>query len=107
MLAIQGAGGEYDEIYLPLHGEHQADNAALALAAVELFFNVDPEHKLDIDVVRAGMAAVTSPGRLERLRTSPTVFIDSAHNPHGARAITVALADSFDFSRLGRSRRSS
>ncbi len=100
MLTIQGIGGEYDELYLPLHGEHQSANAALALAAVELFFNVNPERKLDIDVVRAGFAAVTSPGRLERLRTSPTVFIDSAHNPHGARAITTALAESFDFSRL-------
>ena len=100
MLTIQGLGGEYDELYLPLHGEHQATNAALALAAVELFFDAGDERKLDIDVVRAGLAAVTSPGRLERVRTSPTVIIDSAHNPHGARAVTAALADSFDFSRL-------
>ncbi|MEI2728277.1 MAG: folylpolyglutamate synthase/dihydrofolate synthase family protein [Candidatus Nanopelagicales bacterium] len=100
MLTIQGLGGEYDELYLPLHGEHQSANAALALAAVELFFDAGPQRQLDIDVVRAGLAAVTSPGRLERVRTSPTVIIDAAHNPAGARAVTAALAESFDFSRL-------
>lgn len=100
MLTLLGLGGEYDDIYLPLHGEYQAANAALALAAVETFFNVDPERKLDIDVVRAGFAAATSPGRLERVRTSPTVIIDSAHNPHGAASVTAALTESFDFSRL-------
>lgn len=100
MLTVQGLGGEYDELYLPLHGEHQSANAALALAAVELFFNSNPEGKLDIDVVRGGFGSVTSPGRLERVRTSPTVIIDAAHNPHGARAVTVALAESFDFSKL-------
>lgn len=100
MLTIQGLGGEYDELYLPLHGEHQSANAALALAAVELFFNSNPESKLDIDVIRGGFGSATSPGRLERVRTSPTVIIDSAHNPHGARAVTAALAESFDFSKL-------
>ena len=62
MLTIQGLGGEYDDLYLPLHGEHQSANAALALAAVELFFDAGPQRQLDIDVVRAGLAAVTSPG---------------------------------------------
>ncbi len=100
LLTIQGLGGEYDELYLPLHGEHQAANAALALVAVELFFDANPERKLDTDVVRAALAAATSPGRLELVRTSPTVIIDSAHNPHGARAVTATLAESFDFSRL-------
>ncbi len=52
MLTIQGLGGEYDELYLPLHGEHQSANAALALAAVELFFDAGPQRQLDIDVVR-------------------------------------------------------
>lgn len=100
LLTIQGLGGEYDELYLPLHGEHQSANAALALAAVELFFDASAQRKLDDDVVRGGFASVTSPGRLERVRTSPTVIIDSAHNPHGARAVTTTLAESFDFSRL-------
>ncbi|MFA7267342.1 MAG: Mur ligase family protein, partial [Candidatus Nanopelagicales bacterium] len=100
MLTVQGLGGEYDDLYLPLHGEHQSANAALALAAVELFFDSNPNSKLDTDVVRGGFGSATSPGRLERVRTSPTVIIDSAHNPHGARAVTTALAESFDFSKL-------
>ena len=100
MLTVQGLGAEYDDLYLPLHGEHQSANAALALAAVELFFDSNPNSKLDTDVVRGGFGSATSPGRLERVRTSPTVIIDSAHNPHGARAVTTALAESFDFSKL-------
>ncbi|MFT4128240.1 MAG: folylpolyglutamate synthase/dihydrofolate synthase family protein [Gordonia sp. (in: high G+C Gram-positive bacteria)] len=100
LLRIQGLGGVYDEIFLPLHGEHQAANAALALAAVEAFFGAGPDRRLDIDAVRAGFAAVTSPGRLERVRSAPTVFVDAAHNPHGAEALARALTSEFDFRRL-------
>lgn len=99
-LRIQGLGGVYDELFLPLHGEHQAANAALALAAVEAFFGAGPDRQLDIDAVRAGFAAVTSPGRLERVRSAPSVFVDAAHNPHGARALARALTEEFDFRRL-------
>jgi dihydrofolate synthase/folylpolyglutamate synthase len=84
LLELQGLGGVYSEVFLPLHGEHQAHNAALALAAVEAFFGAGADRQLDIDTVRAGFAAVTSPGRLERLRAAPTVFVDAAHNPAGA-----------------------
>ncbi|AFM18179.1 folylpolyglutamate synthase/dihydrofolate synthase [Mycolicibacterium chubuense NBB4] len=97
LLELQGLGGVYSEIFLPLHGEHQAHNAVLALAAVEAFFGAGAERQLDIDAVRAGFAAVTSPGRLERMRNAPTVFIDAAHNPAGATALARALADEFDF----------
>ncbi|SIS12812.1 bifunctional tetrahydrofolate synthase/dihydrofolate synthase [Williamsia sterculiae] len=100
LLTIQGLGGVYDEIFLPLHGEHQARNAALALAAVEAFFGAGSDRQLDIDAVRAGFASVSSPGRLERVRTAPTVFIDAAHNPHGAEALAAGLRDEFDFQRL-------
>ena len=79
----------YSEIFLPLHGEHQAHNAAVALAAVEAFFGAGADRQLDIDAVRAGFAAVTSPGRLERMRSAPTVFIDAAHNPAGAHALAA------------------
>ena len=77
LLQLQGLGGMYS-IYLPLHGEHQAHNAVVALAAVEAFFGAGAQRQLDVDAVRAGFAAVISPGRLERMRSAPTVFIDAA-----------------------------
>ena len=100
VLQLQGLGGVYSDIYLPLHGEHQAHNAAVALAAVEAFFGAGAQRQLDVDAVRAGFAAVTSPGRLERMRSAPTVFIDAAHNPAGAAALAQTLADEFDFRML-------
>ncbi len=97
LLELQGLGGVYSEIFLPLHGEHQAHNAAIALAAVEAFFGAGAQRQLDVDTVRAGFAAASSPGRLERMRSAPTVFIDAAHNPAGAAALAGALAEEFDF----------
>jgi dihydrofolate synthase/folylpolyglutamate synthase len=97
LLELQGLGGVYSEVFLPLHGEHQAHNAVIALAAVEAFFGAGPQRQLDIDTVRAGFAAVTSPGRLERMRSAPTVFVDAAHNPAGAAALAQTLAEEFDF----------
>jgi dihydrofolate synthase/folylpolyglutamate synthase len=100
LLELQGLGGVYSDIYLPLHGEHQAHNAVVALAAVEAFFGAGAQRQLDVDAVRAGFAAVTSPGRLERMRSAPTVFIDAAHNPAGATALAQALQEEFDFRSL-------
>ncbi|RAV12802.1 dihydrofolate synthase [Mycolicibacterium sp. GF69] len=97
LLELQGLGGLYSDVFLPLHGEHQAHNAVLALAAVEAFFGAGAQRQLDVDTVRAGFAAVTSPGRLERMRSAPTVFIDAAHNPAGAAALAQTLAEEFDF----------
>ncbi|MGB9225158.1 bifunctional tetrahydrofolate synthase/dihydrofolate synthase [Mycobacterium sp.] len=97
VLQLQGLGGVYSDIYLPLHGEHQAHNAALALAAVEAFFGAGAQRQLDVDAVRAGFAAATSPGRLERMRSTPTVLIDAAHNTAGAAALAHTLAGEFDF----------
>jgi dihydrofolate synthase/folylpolyglutamate synthase len=97
LLELQGLGGVYTEVFLPLHGEHQAHNAAIALAAVEAFFGAGPQRQLDIDAVRAGFGAVTSPGRLERMRSAPTVFVDAAHNPAAAAALAQTLAEEFDF----------
>jgi dihydrofolate synthase/folylpolyglutamate synthase len=97
LLELQGLSGVYSEIFLPLHGEHQAHNAVVALAAVEAFFGAGADRQLDIDAVRAGFAAVASPGRLERLRSAPTVFADAAHNPAGAAALAQALTEEFDF----------
>ena len=99
-LRLQGLGGEYDDIYLPLFGEHQAGNAALALATVEAFFGAGSDRRLDIDAVRDAFAAVRVPGRLERLRSAPTVIVDAAHNPHGAAAAATAVREEFSFRRL-------
>ncbi|MGN6089047.1 MAG: bifunctional folylpolyglutamate synthase/dihydrofolate synthase [Actinomycetales bacterium] len=98
-LRLQGIGGVYDDVFLPLHGEHQAHNAAVALVAVEAFLG-GGAGRLDPDVVRAAYAAATSPGRLEVVRRSPTVIVDAAHNPAGARATAAALQTEFDFTRL-------
>lgn len=100
MVKLQGLGGIYDEIFLPLHGEYQAENAVMALAAVEAFFGAGPDRQLDIDAVREGFAGSSSPGRLERVRSSPTVLVDAAHNEPGMRATVQALGESFGFSKL-------
>lgn len=100
MLSIKGLGGEYTDIFLPLSGEHQAHNAAVALAAVEAYFGAGAGRQLDQEIVRAGFAQVESPGRLERIRSAPTTFIDATHNPHGAKALAAALDRDFNFQRL-------
>ncbi|MFG2996777.1 bifunctional folylpolyglutamate synthase/dihydrofolate synthase [Streptomyces sp. NPDC048340] len=101
-LTLRGLGGEYDGIFLPLYGAHMAHNAAVALAAVEAFFGVggDGARVLDADTVRKAFASVTSPGRMEVVRRSPTVVLDAAHNPAGAAATAEAVTESFGFSRL-------
>ncbi|MFF4408302.1 bifunctional folylpolyglutamate synthase/dihydrofolate synthase [Streptomyces sp. NPDC001404] len=102
LLTLRGLGGDYPEVFLPLYGAHQAHNAAVALAAVEAFFGIGSEHArtLDLDTVRRAFASVTSPGRLEVVRRSPTVVLDAAHNPSGARATAEAVGEAFGFSRL-------
>lgn len=99
-LTLRGLSGEYEDIFLPLSGPHQARNAAVALAAVEAFTGAGRDRHLNADMVRRGFAAVTSPGRLERVRATPTTFIDATHNPHGARALADALTHDFNFTRL-------
>ena len=99
-LTLQGLGGAYNEIFLPVHGAHQARNAVLALAAAEAFLGAGGNRALDIDAVRDAFATVTVPGRLERIRTAPAVFLDGAHNPHGAQALAAALREEFAFRRL-------
>ncbi|MDQ0990913.1 folylpolyglutamate synthase/dihydrofolate synthase family protein [Streptomyces sp. V3I7] len=102
LLKLRGLGGEYPDVYLPLYGAHQAHNAAVALAAVEAFFGVGKERAqpLDIETVRQAFASVSSPGRMEVVRSSPTVVLDAAHNPAGARVTAEAVREAFDFSRL-------
>jgi dihydrofolate synthase/folylpolyglutamate synthase len=94
LISVKGINDTYEDIFIPLHGKHQALNAASALVAVEAFFGDQP---LDIESVRAGFAAVTSPGRCEIVHRDPTVILDAAHNPHGARALAETLECEFTF----------
>ncbi|SIN14976.1 bifunctional folylpolyglutamate synthase/dihydrofolate synthase [Micromonospora cremea] len=100
VLTLQGLGGIYDDVFIPLHGAHQAQNAAVALAAVEAFLGAGTTRQLDIEAVREGFAEASSPGRLERVRNAPTVLLDGAHNPHGMAATVTALQEEFAFSKL-------
>ena len=97
VLTLQGLAGTYDELFVPLHGLHQASNAAAALAAVEAFLGAGGSGRLDLELVRAGFLQASSPGRLEVLRTSPTVLVDAAHNAHGMTATVAAVGDAFAF----------
>jgi dihydrofolate synthase/folylpolyglutamate synthase len=94
LLTIQGAKDVYADIFIPLHGKHQASNAAAALVAVEAFFG---DQELDIEAVRAGFANVTSPGRCEVVHRDPTIILDAAHNPHGASALADTIQSEFTF----------
>jgi dihydrofolate synthase/folylpolyglutamate synthase len=93
LISVRGVHSEYTDIYLPLHGAHQAANAAVAIATVEAFVGV----KLDEELVRTAFANISSPGRLEILHRDPTVIIDAAHNPHGAAALADTIRNEFDF----------
>lgn len=99
-IVLQGLSDVYDDIFLPLSGPHQADNASLALAACEALLGAGRSKSLDAEAIRDGFAAVKVPGRLEKVRTSPAVYIDAAHNAHGARALAAALQQEFTFDRL-------
>jgi dihydrofolate synthase/folylpolyglutamate synthase len=93
VISVQGIYGLYEDIFLPLYGEHQGHNAALAIAAVEAYSGV----ALDKDALTAAFASVDSPGRCEIVHTDPTVIVDAAHNPHGAKALAHTLRSEFDF----------
>ncbi|MCW2747176.1 MAG: dihydrofolate synthase [Nocardioidaceae bacterium] len=97
LLSIQGLSARYDDVFLPLYGEHQAHNAAYALAAVEAFIGTK---EIAADLVLEAFALATSPGRLEVVRRSPTVVLDAAHNPHGATASMAAVSEAFSMSPL-------
>ena len=99
-LDVVGIGGHaYPPVFLPLHGQHQAENATLAVAAVEAFFGA--ERPIPDEVLETGLAQTNSPGRLQLLGTDPIVYVDAAHNPHGAEALVRAVTESFGFAELG------
>jgi len=98
LLTLRGLGGVYSEVFVPLFGEHQAHNALLALVATEAL--VTGGGALDAGVVEQAFADVSSPGRLEVVRSSPTVLVDGAHNPASARALVAAVDDAFALTRV-------
>ncbi|TXK19719.1 folylpolyglutamate synthase/dihydrofolate synthase family protein [Homoserinibacter sp. GY 40078] len=100
LVDIRGRAGRYSDVFLPLYGGHQAQNAAIAIVAVESFLG-DGNFALDADVVAEGFGQVTSPGRLQLVGIDPTVLVDAAHNPHGAAALAAAVREYFDFDEFG------
>ncbi|PWB96903.1 bifunctional folylpolyglutamate synthase/dihydrofolate synthase [Salinibacterium hongtaonis] len=99
LVSVRGRSSTYGDVFLPLYGAHQAQNAAVAVAAVEAFFG-DGTQALPLDVVEEAFATATSPGRLELVGIDPTVIVDAAHNPHGAQSLTRALEEFFDFDEI-------
>lgn len=93
-VSIKSAVAEYHDLNLPVHGSYQAENAALALAAVEAFIGGTTQRIMD-DVVRAAFSDFSSPGRLQVVGRSPLTILDAAHNPHGASSLVKALRESF------------
>jgi dihydrofolate synthase / folylpolyglutamate synthase len=93
---VQGRAGRYPGLFVPLLGAHQAQNTAVAIAAVETFLG-DGKQPIVDDVLEEGLAAATSPGRLQVAGSSPVLVVDAAHNPHGVAAMVAALGESFRF----------
>lgn len=99
-ISVRGLAGTYEDEYLPLYGGHQGFNAALAIAAVEALIGGGSQ-VVAADVLAEGLGQATAPGRLQLVGVAPTVLVDAAHNPHGARALVTALRESFDFDEWG------
>jgi dihydrofolate synthase/folylpolyglutamate synthase len=99
VLALDGLAGSYQDVFLPLHGAHQAQNAVTAVAAVEGFLG-GGRVPLELDAVQMAFGRVRSPGRLEVLRRAPTIIVDAAHNPAGAGAVAAAIESEFSFTAL-------
>jgi len=97
LIRLQTASGPVGDLFLPLFGAHMAENAAVAVAAVEHFLGGG---ELDPAVINDAFAGVVAPARLEVLRRSPTVLLDTAHNPHAARALVDTVNENFAFPRL-------
>ena len=97
LVTVRTPSATYTDVFVPLFGEHQAHNAATALVGVEAFMG---GRALDAKIVENGMMTATSPGRLQVVRTSPTILVDAAHNPAGARVLADALDDSFAFAHV-------
>ena len=93
-VSVRAVAGEYEDLNLPVHGEYQAENSALAVAAVEAFLGGGAQRIMD-DVVRASFADFSSPGRLQVVNRDPLTILDAAHNEDGAKSLVKALKESF------------
>ena len=93
--SVRTLAGEYHDLFIPLHGEYQAENAALAICAAEAFVGGGSQ-RISEDVLRVALADFSSPGRLQVISREPLTILDAAHNPDGARSLARALRDSFD-----------
>ncbi|KIH98141.1 dihydrofolate synthase [Streptomonospora alba] len=99
--SLKGLRGGYEGLFLPMFGPHQAGNAAVAVAAVEAFAGPgEGDERLDPELVSEALAGVEAPGRMEIVRTTPTVLIDAGHNPAGMSAVVEAVQEEFSFARL-------
>lgn len=98
VIAVQGRAATYENLFLPLFGDHQAQNAAVAIAAVEAFIGGGSQPLGD--PLAEGIATASSPGRLQVIGTEPTVVVDAAHNPDGAGAVARALGSYFTFAEV-------
>jgi dihydrofolate synthase/folylpolyglutamate synthase len=96
VITVRGLAGTYRDLFLPLFGDHQAQNAAVAIAAVESFLGGGTQMLVG-DVLAEGIATASSPGRLQVIGIEPTVIVDAAHNPDGALALARAVATYFTF----------
>jgi dihydrofolate synthase / folylpolyglutamate synthase len=99
VITVRGLAGVYKDLFLPLFGDHQGQNAAVAIAAVESFLG-GGSPQLVGDVLAEGLATATSPGRLQLIATEPTVIVDAAHNPHGAAAVAASIGEYFTFDEI-------
>ncbi len=99
LIDVDLVAGSYSGLVVPLLGPHQAENATIAVAAVEQFLG-GGQQRLERDVIEEGLSQSSSPGRLQVVRTQPTIIVDAAHNPHGAEALSRAMISSFQFSTL-------
>jgi dihydrofolate synthase/folylpolyglutamate synthase len=97
VLRLDAGGGRIDDVILPVYGAHMAQNAAVALAAVEALHGDRP---IEAEVITAGFADVLAPARLERVRTSPPVVLDTAHNPAAVMSAVNAAVEAFAFAPL-------
>lgn len=99
LVTVRGRAATYEDVFLPLYGDHQAQNAAVAVAAVETFLGRGTQ-PLKSDLVEEGFATATSPGRLQLIGVEPTILVDAAHNPAGAATLADAMRRYFDFDEL-------
>jgi dihydrofolate synthase/folylpolyglutamate synthase len=93
---VEGIQGAYDDLFVPMFGEHSVLNVVAAMVAVESVLG----HALDVDATRAAIRALRIPGRLEVMSRSPLLVVDGAHNPAGAAALARTLAEAFTWDRM-------